>query len=192
MGRTVSAGWFITQSANRDSPRRPMRLARPATIRYLHPVMKPRTTRSALRAAVRLGVLIIPLMAAGCSQRMTAPTPAPTGDQAPVALRNFEVTVADGHRAVLLRLSRVPTLVRHSSAADPARITVQAWGPEGDTDLPERDLPQIDAVISDVRVSRTRGALTVVIDIKGDKPPAYSVHEMADWIMIRFLGAPAA
>jgi hypothetical protein len=138
------------------------------------------------RAVGHAGVLLFPLVLLGCSSRMTAPTGASSGDSAPVALRNFEVTTADDHRAVLLRLTRIPTMVRHASSSQPARITVQAWGPPGDTDLPERDLPQLDALISDVRVSRQRGELTVVIDLKGDEPPAYTVHEMADWIMIRF------
>lgn len=138
--------------------------------------------------AVCGGMLLLPLVVLGCSQRMTAPTAAPTGDEAPVALRNFEVANVDGHRAVLLRLSRLPTLVRHSSSSNPARITVQAWGPPGDSDLPERDLPQMDAQIADVRVSRTSGALNVVIDLKAEEPPIYSVHEMADWIMIRLPG----
>jgi hypothetical protein len=144
--------------------------------------------KALVRTAARCGWLLLPLMVAACSQRMTAPTGAPTGDLAPVALRNLELTAVDGHRAVLLRLSRLPTLVRESSAKRPARITVQAWGPPGDGDLPERDLPQADPLIEDVRVSRTRGALTVVIELKGDELPPYTVHEMADWIMIRFPG----
>jgi hypothetical protein len=141
-----------------------------------------------VRTAARCGWLLLPLLVAACSQRLVAPTAAPTGDLAPVALRNLEVTAVDGHRAVLLRLSRSPTLVRESSAKRPPRITVQAWGPPGDADLPERDLPQADPLIEDVRVSRTRGALTVVIELKGDQVPPYTVHEMADWIMIRFPG----
>jgi hypothetical protein len=144
--------------------------------------------KAARRASAGLGVLLLPLLVLGCSHRMVGQTAAPTGDQAPVALRNLEITSADGHRAVLLRLSRLPTLVRESSSKRPARITVQAWGPPGDADLPERDLPQIDPLVTDVRVSRTSGALNVVIDLKGDEPPPYTMHQMADWIMIRFPG----
>ncbi len=137
---------------------------------------------------MRLAPLLLPLLVLGCSQRMTGPTAAPTGDQAPVVLRNFEVSVVDGHRAILLRLSRLPTQVRESSSKNPARITVEAWGPPGDSDLPERELPQSDPQIESVRVSRKRGGLNVIIDFKGDEPPAYTVHAMADWIMIRFPG----
>ena len=109
----------------------------------------------------------------------------PTGDQAPVGLRNLEVTTLDGHRAVLLRLSRAPTQVRQSSSSKPPQIVVQAWGPAGD-DLPERSIPQIDPQIANVRVSRKGGNLEVVLEMQGVEPPAYTVHEMGDWIMIRF------
>jgi len=159
------------------------RLAGPSGIGYLPLLMKP-----FVRKAACGGVLLLPLVVAGCAQHMAAPTAAPSGDLAPVALRNVEVTAVDGHRAVLLRLSRLPTLVRQSSSSRPARITVQAWGPPGDGDLPERDLPQVDPLVQDVRVSRKSGGLMVVIELSGDEPPAYTVHEMADWIMIRFPG----
>jgi hypothetical protein len=140
---------------------------------------------------VRQAAWCVPLLVlfVGCAQRFAAPTPAPTGDQAPVALRNFQVTTVDGHRAVLLRLSRLPTLVRHSSSRHPAQITVQAYGPVGDSDLPERTLPPQDDQITGVQVSRHEGTLRIVIELVGDESPTYSVHEMADWIMIRFAGA---
>jgi hypothetical protein len=96
---------------------------------------------------------------------------------------------ADGHRAVLLRLSRLPTLVRHSTASN--RIGIEAWGPVGDTDLPERELEQSDPEISVVRVSRKQGALTVYLDFRTAAPASYTVHEMADWILIRLNSAPA-
>ncbi len=123
---------------------------------------------------------------AGCAASLAAPSASPTGDQAPVTLRNLQIETANGHRAVLLRLSRLPTQVRYSSSSRPARISIQAWGPPGDEDLPERALTQIDPQIAQVRVSRKRGGLNIVLDLQGDEPPAYSVHEMADWIMVRF------
>lgn len=106
-----------------------------------------------------------------------------------MALRNLQVTTVDGHRAVLLHLSRLPVVVRQSSARNPGRIVVQAWGPVGDGDLPERALPQVDPMLSDVRVSRHEGALEIVLEFKSEEPPPFSVHEMADWLMIR-LGVP--
>lgn len=129
--------------------------------------------------------IFLAALMSGCASRVSPPTPTPTGDQAPVSLRNFQVVTVEGHRAVLLRLSRVPFQVRHSSVNDPPQIIVQVWGPVGDGDLPERSLPQIDPEIGALRVSRHAGDLTVVLDFKGLQPPPYSVHQMADWIMIR-------
>jgi hypothetical protein len=121
----------------------------------------------------------------GCSATLSSPTASPSGEQAPVNLRELQITSVEGHRAVLLRLSRLPTLVRYSSSSNPGRITIQAWGPVGDGDLPERVLPQDDPQVAQVRVSRQEGGLRVVLDLKSDEPPAHTVHEMADWIMVR-------
>lgn len=106
-----------------------------------------------------------------------------------MALRNLQVATVEGHRAVLLRFSRLPTMVRQSSGKSPGRIVVQAWGPVGEGDLLERVLPQIDPVLGEVRVSRRQGALEVILEFKADEPPPYSVHEMGDWVMVR-LGTP--
>jgi hypothetical protein len=125
------------------------------------------------------------ILIAGCSS-LSAPTPAPIGSEAPVNLRDLQVATSGGHRAVLLQLTRLPTLIRHSSSSEPARITIQAWGPEGDSDLPERILPQADPLVSQVRVSRTGGELRVIIEMNQMDPPPHRVHEMSDWIMVRF------
>jgi hypothetical protein len=139
----------------------------------------------------RLASLLLALAFAfsGCSQISGRPTASPTGDEAPVNLRSLQIQTVEGHRAVLLRLSRLPTLVRHASADTPGRISVEAWGPVGSGDLEERTLEQTDAQISGVRVSRKEGALRVILDFRDPVPPKYTVHEMADWIMVR-LGTP--
>ncbi len=124
----------------------------------------------------------------GCGARSWLPTSAPEGAQAPVNLRSLEFASADGHRAVLLRLSRIPTMVRHSSSTEPAQIIVQAWGPKGGGDLPARTIPQEDPYVRQVTVSREDGALKVVFDLNSTVPPPHMVHEMADWIMLRFGG----
>jgi hypothetical protein len=141
--------------------------------------------RVARRSSAAVAALVSLLVAAGCGSKLAAPAPTPSGDQAPVGLRNLEIATVDGHRAVLLRLSRAPSQVRHSSSSKPAQIVVQVWGPVGE-DLPERSIPQFDPQVSEVRVSRKDGGLRVVLELLGDNPPEYSLHEMADWIMIRF------
>lgn len=138
-----------------------------------------------------LAVVALAAVLSGCPQNLGRPTASPTGDEAPVNLRQLQILQTnDGHRAVLLRLSRLPTLVRHSAENDPARIHIEAWGPTGEGDLSERELEQIDESISAVRVSRKDGALRVSVDFRSSPPPAYTVHEMADWIMIRLVSAP--
>jgi hypothetical protein len=140
-----------------------------------------------------LALLAFALVMSGCPQNLGRPTAAPLGDEAPVNLRQLQIVqTADGRRAVLLRLSRQPTLVRHSSARDPGRISIEAWGPVGDGDLPERSLEQSDVEIGGVRVSRKDGALQIILDFRFSEPPTYSVHEMADWIMIRLNTTPPA
>jgi hypothetical protein len=151
--------------------------------------MRELVSTSARTPLRRSAVAALVLVLAGCSTSFLRPTAAPTGEEAAVTLRDLQIENVDGHRAVFLRLSRVPTMVRHSSSSNPAQITVQAWGPVGEGDLSERDLPQTDSEITQVRVSRRDGSLSVVLDLQGEDPPPYTVHEMADWIMIR-LGQP--
>lgn len=154
---------------------------------YLQGTMR-RRVRSAVRSwQAGLLAAVLGLAVSGCSRTLLGPKAAPAGGQVPVSLRNLQITSVDGHRAVLLRLSGLPTLVRHSSASHPGRILIQAWGAAGE-DLPERRLPEIDTQISQVRVSRHQGALNVILDFHADTPPVYSVREMADWIMVRFAG----
>ena len=134
-----------------------------------------------IRAA--LSVVVLAVCLGGCIQNLERPEPSLTGNDAPVSLRDLQIQTADNHRAILLRLSRPPTLVRHSS--EKKRITIEAWGPIGDGDQAWRTLEQSDPQITAVHVSRTRGALSVVVDFREDSPD-YTLHEMADWIMVRF------
>jgi len=136
------------------------------------------------RLAPAVGFALLACVAAGCAKTV-APPAAVVGNQAPVALRNLQVANVDGHRAVLLRLSRPPELVRQSSGKHPGRIVLQAMGPAGEGDLSERDLAQVDPLLNNVRVSRRQGALEVVLEFKTEEPPPYSIHEMGDWIMVR-------
>ncbi len=131
-----------------------------------------------VRRLILCGLL---LTVAGCAAFRGDAPPA----QQAVSLRNLQIESVDGERAVLLRLSRLPGQVIHSSASAPASITVRMSGPRGEGDFTEQALPQTDPQITRVRVERENGELRVTLDLKGDAPPPYSVHEMADWIMIR-------
>lgn len=107
-----------------------------------------------------------------------------------ILLRNLQIETVDGHRAILLRLSRLPQRLTHSSNSAPASITVRALGPQGQADFEEQILPQTDPQVFQVRVARIGGELRVTLDLKSNSPPPYIVLEMADWIMIRLGGLP--
>ncbi|MCK6555639.1 hypothetical protein L6Q96_13830 [Candidatus Binatia bacterium] len=125
----------------------------------------------------------------GCGTVFWSPTPAAVGVDEAITLRDVQVEAAGAHRAVLLHLSQTPSQVRYGDSRRPASITIEAWGPPGNFDLPERTLPQVDDLVSQVRVSREEGCLKVTIDMQADELPQYTVHEMADWVMIRVQGA---
>src|ERR1041385_9093001 len=49
-----------------------------------------------------LGLLLCVLIAGCAAHKLAAPSPSPSGDQAPVTLRNLQIETVDGHRAVLV------------------------------------------------------------------------------------------
>lgn len=135
------------------------------------------------RTALGMTAMLFASWVAGCSLR--APNASLSGANAPLTLRDLQLSSANGHHAVLLRLSRVPDAVRYSSSSSPAQIVVEAYGPASAGDLADKVLPQDDPYVQHVRVSREGGALRIVIQLYGDQPPAHQVHEMADWLMVR-------
>ena len=113
-----------------------------------------------------------------------------TGDSlalsnAPLDLNHFEVAASgSGHRGVFLRLSRFPEAISHTQQSNPARIIIDVSGPTG-VDSPEQAFPGGDSLVSMIRVSRSIGQLRIILDLVGSNTPAYSVHRMGDWIMVR-------
>ncbi len=133
------------------------------------------------------------LLLAGCAKRVPLMEPGAKGAAVeslpnlsiPLDVQEFEVVNADGHRAVFLKLSRLPDAVEHRGESDPARIILEIKGPTGE-EVPETVFPGRDTLLARVRMSRSFGVLRVALDLQGDDPPRYSVQTMADWIMIRF------
>ncbi len=136
-------------------------------------------------------------VATGCSQRLPleeagetgAPPDSIAGDLAeysdPLDITSFEVVASGGgYRGVFLRLSRFPEGISYSDQDSPARIVIDIQGPTG-IELPEEVFPGRDSLVSKVRVTRSLGNLRVVLDLAADEPPEYSVHRMADWVMVR-------
>ena len=90
-------------------------------------------------AALLIAILaILTTLTSGCASQASRPSALPSGDNTPVTLRDLQITQSEGHRAVFIRLSRLPTLIQHSNSGDPARIMIIAWGPTGGEDLGER------------------------------------------------------
>jgi hypothetical protein len=136
---------------------------------------------------------ILPVMGvAGCAHRVAPPADALFADlgdlSLPLDVQELDVASADSARGVFIKLSRIPDGVEHHALSSPASIVLDIKGPTG-TDAPEEILPGRDALVSRVRISRYQGVLRVTLDLERDTPPAYSVHMMADWIMVR-LGEP--
>jgi hypothetical protein len=134
--------------------------------------------------------LLAALLAPGCSAKkapldgnvLEGKTPVV---QVPLDVQDFKVLHADGHRGVLLKLSRLPDSVRHSDATNPARIVLEIGGPTGG-ESPVESFPSDDALVYNLRVSRSAGVLRVELDLSSDQLPPYSVHTMADYVMVRF------
>lgn len=129
----------------------------------------------------------------GCAS-MASRTSEPAAGTAttPLLLRQVQVVGVDqgSGRAVLLRLSRPPDLVRYEGKSRPARVVIEATAANAGEDFPERTMPQADVELKGVRVARKKGVLRVTLELARDEPPPYVVREMADWILIRF-GSPA-
>ncbi len=137
---------------------------------------------TSLVCAISLGI-------GACSQRLPLEDAATTADfshlASPLDLRQFEVVAsAGGFRGVFLRLSRFPESITASDTSDPARIVLDITGPTG-VESEEQSFPGGDTLVSQVRVTRQIGQLRIVLDLSVPDPPEYSVHRMADWIMVR-------
>jgi hypothetical protein len=139
--------------------------------------------------AVSSLICVAALAAGGCSQRLPLEEASTTPDfshlASPLDLRQFEVVAsAGGYRGVFLRLSRFPERITTTDSSDPGRIILDIAGPTGE-ESPEESFPGGDTVVSQVRVTRYTGLLRITLDLSLPDPPEYSVHRMADWIMIR-------
>jgi hypothetical protein len=110
------------------------------------------------------------------------------GVSIPLEVVDYDVLNESGYRGIFLKLSRLPDSVAHNSHNDPARIVLEITGPTGG-ELPEQSFPGGDTLISRVRVAPHPGVLWVSLDLQGNEAPLYTVHSMADWVMVR-IAAP--
>jgi hypothetical protein len=150
-----------------------------------------------MRVGLLLSVAIVAagLLLDGCAaKRESLNEPASTTQalaslSAPLDLQNFQIVDADGNRGVFLKLSRLPDSIKVHSEENPARIVIDIAGPTG-AEAPQQTYPGNDELVTWMRVSKTFGWLQVVLDLRGNEPPPYTVHQMADYIMVRLAPPP--
>jgi len=132
------------------------------------------------------------LVCIGCSQKLPLEEAGATVQQpdfshlsTPLDLTSFEVVSSGGgYRGVFLHLSRFPDGITTSDQKNPARIVIDIQGPTS-VEEPETAFPGRDSLVSMVRVSKSLGGMRVILDLATPSPPEYSVHRMADFIMVR-------
>jgi hypothetical protein len=130
----------------------------------------------------------------GCARHARPPAPSTTQApgldslSVPLDVSEFHVVAAEGFRSLFVKLSRLPDAVNHHEQGN-GSIVLDITGPTGG-ESPEESFPGGDTLVAGVRVSRTYGMLRVAIDLASQDMPSYTVHTMADWIMVRF--APEA
>ncbi len=134
-------------------------------------------------------VCVLTVGIGACSQRLPLEEAGTAPDfsrlSAPLDLRHFEVVSSGGgFRGVFLHLTRYPDSITASYTTEPGRIVLDIAGPTG-VEAEEKSFPGGDSLVSLVRVSRQTGKLQIVLDLSVPDPPKYTVHRMADWIMVR-------
>jgi hypothetical protein len=138
------------------------------------------------------GALVaVAFLLSGCASR----TPLKAGDESdfergltalsvPLDIQDYRIVSIDGHRGVFLKLSRLPDAIDDRAETNPPRVILDIKGPTGE-EAPEQELPGRDSLVSRVEVTRSFGVLHVTLELRGSDVPPYTVHRMADWVMVR-------
>jgi len=103
----------------------------------------------------------------------------------PLEVVEFRAAEGEGEHAVFLRLSRFPDAMGYSVQEVPPEVIVRLEGPATGDDIPEERVIVSDSVITAMRLSRTAGAVTVVVEVQEPELPPYRVEQAADWLIIR-------
>jgi hypothetical protein len=130
----------------------------------------------------------IVLLSAGCASRGKGPEPLPASTfselSVPLDLVEFNVVGTQSIRGLILKLSRLPDGLAYHAEENPPRIIIDISGPTGE-ESPEQAFPGNDSLVTRLTVSRTYGVLRVAIDLYSEGLPEYTVHQMADYVMVR-------
>lgn len=138
----------------------------------------------------RFALALLSLLLAACATRARKSGPAEwlsRVQRPPLDVTEIEATASNNVHAIFLRLSRFPDRIEHEAKGDPPRIELRLVGPASDGDAPEKTLVPSSAVVRSVRVSRKDGILRVLLELGGNELPEYTIHEMADWLMVRMV-----
>lgn len=103
----------------------------------------------------------------------------------PLEITEYRVGEAEGEHALFLRLSRFPDSSGYSVQETPPEIVLRLEGPAVGEDVPEERVIISDSLIPAVRVSRTSGALTIVVELASAEVPPYLIDQAADWLAVR-------
>jgi hypothetical protein len=102
----------------------------------------------------------------------------------PLDVQDYRIVNIEGYRSVFLKLSRLPDAIDDRAETNPPRVILDIKGPTGE-EAPGQELPARDSLVSRVDVARSFGVLRVTLELQGNDVPPYSVHRMADWVMVR-------
>ena len=140
------------------------------------------------RSRFWVSALSVLLVTTGCAGRSHVAEPLPASTFAelsvPLNLVEFNVAGTSQGRGVFLKLSRLPDSLTHRWESNPPRIILEIAGPTGEESAPEV-IPAGDDLVTRLEVSRTFGVLRIIIDLRSQEVPEYTVHQMADYVMVR-------
>lgn len=143
------------------------------------------------KAFRRVAAVALALVIAGCAASKEQPLL--TAEQiaelsVPLDIREFRTANGSGNQAVFIKLSRLPDGLDHHVEPNTGTIVIDVRGPVGAATVDDEAL-QAQSPLSRIRVARTPKLLRLSLDLERGEVPPYSVHLLADWIMVR-LDAP--
>ena len=106
----------------------------------------------------------------------------------PLDVREYRTSSGGGMEAIFIKLSRLPDGVSHRTEPTTGSIVLDIGGPAGPATVDDESL-QAESPLTRIRVARAPKVLRLFLDLERAEIPPYSVHVLADWIMVR-LEAP--
>lgn len=119
-------------------------------------------------------------------QQARVQSPAPSTYNGPLRLHEVRVIEATGQHSVLFRLSRPPEGVDYFPLRNPSRLVIDVKGAVDS--LPKvQHYKAADPLIGAVRVGSYQGRMRLVVDLKGNEVPVFSVDNY-DTLITAFVG----